>query len=214
MLNQMLEEIIHQELTAAELPFASIEKQRLFYLCKEWLELEKQRPPFSVVAQETARYVEISGLSLKLTIDRIDQLADGAQLLIDYKTGVTQIQVWFNERLQQPQLPLYALDIDGQNNFSAVAFAQLKTGELRFKGLHSENMESDLPQGVISIDAYKDFTAPKTWSGLLSYWQKILTQLAADFSQGAAAVNPAEFAKTCQQCDLQPLCRIHSRKSL
>ena len=77
----------------------------------EWLALEKKRPPFQVIEQETERSLELSGLRLRLKIDRIDQLEDGGQLLIDYKTGMTSIQDWLTERLRQPQLPLYALNM-------------------------------------------------------------------------------------------------------
>jgi hypothetical protein len=39
----------------------------------------------------------------------------------------------------------------------------------------------------------------------------VLARLATEFAAGAAAVDPISPQKTCRNCDLQPLCRIHER---
>ena len=64
--------------------FAEIEKQRLVRLARAWLEQEKLRASFSVVATEDKRRVEIGGLVLTTRLDRVDQLADGQRIVIDY----------------------------------------------------------------------------------------------------------------------------------
>jgi len=212
LIHQTVDQVIGEELTEPESPFAQVEKNRLIELITAWLALEKQRPPFTVIAQETEHCLELAGLRLNLQIDRIDQLSNGQLLLIDYKTGLTQPQAWLTDRLQQPQLPLYAITLTADPNHSvaAAAFAQIRTGKLGFKGLHSESLSSEeyFPPGVISIDAHSDLTPPRTWNDLLTHWREKLQQLAVDFSQGVATVDPADQGAPCQNCDLQVLCRI------
>ncbi len=89
--------------------FLSIERERSINLINDWLNIEKIRPPFTLVAQETQLSIDLSGLKLQLKIDRIDRLNDGSIMLIDYKTGLTHLKSWFGDRPQQPQLPLYAV---------------------------------------------------------------------------------------------------------
>ncbi len=216
LLINLVNTVIHEQLAQPESPFAQIEQNRLIALLNEWLTLEKQRPPFQVIEQEAERCIELAGLTLNLKIDRIDQLDNGSQLLIDYKTGLSDIQNWLGERLQQPQLPLYALDSDHRNNFSGVAFAQLRTGELSFKGLHAEyfDTKSTYPDGMMSIASYKKAQeAPKTWTDLLTYWNRVLQKLGADFHAGYAATDPAENGRPCRTCHLQSLCRIYDQQN-
>lgn len=215
-LENIVDRVIQDSLPEAESVFAQIERNRLVAITRDWLALEKKRPPFSVVEQETERLLDLSGLRLHLKIDRIDQLSNGSHLLIDYKTGRTDIKTWLDERLQQPQLPLYALDPDHYNDFSGVAFAQLHIGELKFKGLHDESLdtESFFPAGMISIDTYKDLSAPRSWPELLTHWREVLAKLSVDFQAGYAAVDPADEGAPCKTCDLQMLCRINSMRTV
>jgi hypothetical protein len=46
------------------------------------------------------------------------------------------------------------------------------------------------------------------WAELLDRWRSQLEGLGAEFVGGEAAVIPADPKKTCQYCDLFPLCRI------
>ncbi len=194
--------------------FLSIERERTINLINDWLNIEKIRPPFTLVAQETQLSIDLSGLKLQLKIDRIDRLGDGSLMLIDYKTGLTHLKNWFGDRPQQPQLPLYAVYSWENQEFSAIAFAQLRAGQLTFNGLHVESADSELfPQGLKSIDAYKDFEAPKNWQDLLFHWRQVLTKLATEFTSGYARIDPAEQGLPCQTCELQTLCRINNVSS-
>src|SRR5690606_14489700 len=82
--------------------YCSLEQERLARLLHAWLEQEKTRPPFTVVAIEEQRTVNFAGLILQLRIDRIDQLDSGECLLIDYKTGSPKIKSWLGERPDEP----------------------------------------------------------------------------------------------------------------
>lgn len=116
--------------------FAELEKHRLIRLAGEWLEVERKRPPFEVVHVEEKRALSIGGLSFNGRIDRMDKLVGGenagSHALIDYKTGRATPNSWLGERPDEPQLPLYA--VTAKEEVSAVAFAKLKRGGMKFSG--------------------------------------------------------------------------------
>jgi len=180
--------------------FAELEKQRLMRLALEWLDVERSRAEFEVVQIEQKRTIEIGALSFNGRIDRMDRLADGTHAIIDYKTGSRATpNDWMGERPDEPQLPLYA--VSATENLSAVAFAKLRTGDMKFAGL-------SLQEGAIP-----GVKPAKSWSGLLQYWKTELERLAAGYAEGAAGVDPKKGLATCRNCDLQPLCRVHERLS-
>jgi probable DNA repair protein len=180
--------------------FAELEKKRLEKLAREWLEVEKERPAFEVVAIEEKRGLEIGGLAFSGRIDRMDRLADGTYALIDYKTGAQLTpRMWMDERPDEPQLPLYA--VSAGEKVKAVAFARLKTGAMRYMGY------------AAAKEALPGLTHYPTWDELLQGWKTELEELAAGYAQGAAQVDPKRGLATCRYCDLKPLCRVHERLS-
>ena len=180
-------------------PFAALEKQRLIRLARDWLEVERGREPFEVVQIERKKTIEIGGLALSGRIDRMDRLADGTHAIIDYKTGRATRSSWMGDRPDEPQLPLYV--VSAQEDVTAVAFATLRAGEMKFSGYALKDKE--IP-GV---------QAAKSWSGLVATWKRDLEKLASGFAAGEARVDPKKGNATCRQCDLQPLCRVHERLS-
>ncbi len=180
-----------------EEPFAALERARLAKIAREWLEVERGRDPFSVVATEAPRMLRAGGLEFTGRIDRMDRLASGGHALIDYKTGWTSRRDWLGERPEEPQLPLYA--VNAAEDIAAIAFAKLKAGELRFSGYARE-------KGLLpGVDLYRD------WDGLVAGWRRELDALGAGFAAGNARVDPKRGLQTCRGCDLQPLCRVHER---
>ena len=97
---------------------------------RKWLDAERQREPFEVEQLEhgtqTARY---AGLEYAVRIDRVDRLADGTRVLIDYKTGLATAD-WRGERPDNPQLPIYALL--RPDALVAVAYGRVNAGECSF----------------------------------------------------------------------------------
>lgn len=182
---------------AIEGRFAELEKQRLIRLAGDWLEVERERAPFEVIQVEEKKTLDIGGLSFNGRIDRLDKLEDGSHALIDYKTGRATPQSWLGVRPDEPQLPLYA--VSAQENVSAVAFARLQPGAMKFAGFSMQ--EKEIP-GV---------KAAKSWSGLIHSWKTELESLASGFAGGDARVDPKNGFATCRYCDLQPLCRVHER---
>src|SRR5712664_3798915 len=65
------------------------ERERMAGVLRKWLDIERQREPFEVEQLELGRQAaRHAGLEFSVRIDRVDRLADGARVLIDYKTGV------------------------------------------------------------------------------------------------------------------------------
>jgi probable DNA repair protein len=184
--------------SALEGRFAELERARLARLAAEWLEVEKARKDFEVAFVEHSRALEIAGLELSSRIDRMDRLADGGYALIDYKTGnrVTP-KDWEPPRPDDPQLPLYAAA--APEALSAVAFAKVRRGAMRFSGFCRH--EKTVP----GLKLYRD------WPALLSGWRKEVDALGAAFAAGEAAVDPKRDLETCLRCDLQTLCRVYEK---
>jgi ATP-dependent helicase/nuclease subunit B len=78
------------------IPATTTHRQRLaaleVELCTQWimslLYLEAERLPFRVHRAEQIESYELAGMTIRIQLDRIDELTDGGMLLIDYKTGV------------------------------------------------------------------------------------------------------------------------------
>ena len=179
--------------------FTKIEHQRLVRLTLEWLHEEKKRSDFRVIAIEDKRSIEIGGLVLTTRLDRVDKLNDEQLIIIDYKTGARDpsVDTMRGERPDEPQLPLYL--VASQPDATAVVFAQVKTGKMKFKALARDR---DLLPGV---------KADPDWEQLVVSWRIDLTRIAESFSGGDAEVNPKKYPDTCRNCDLQSFCRIYER---
>ncbi len=188
--------------------FAQIEQWRLLRLVREWLDEEKKRSPFTVIATEEKRAIQIGELVLNARLDRVDELADGQHIVIDYKTRKQSVLTMLGERLDEPQLPLYLVMTEAQQQAAGVAFAAVKRGEMGFSAIIRD---PDMLPGVkvfSQINACKQFDS---WEGLIATWQQNLTELAEGFCNGDARVDPKNFPATCEHCDMQLFCRIHER---
>jgi probable DNA repair protein len=174
-----------------------LEKRRLQRLLAEWLDIEKSRSEFSVTATESERLIAIGGLQIKTRADRVDALPDGREIILDYKTGQLKSGVWQGERPDEPQLPLYCAT--GDKPLAGAAFAMIRTGELRFRGLTASDVK--LPSLTkMSIDPAIPFERQ------LLEWRRVLERLAEDFRAGKAEVDPK--AGACDNCGVRAFCRI------
>jgi ATP-dependent helicase/nuclease subunit B len=189
--------------------YLSLEKQRLLKLLQEWIALEKERSPFIVATNEKSTTLTIGNLPLTIRIDRIDELANGEKLIIDYKTGKNNdINSWFSDRPEEPQLPLYAL-LDPDNTIG-ISFAQISPGEICFKGVSRYALDI---KGIKILSDIKK-TVALSWGEQIKQWHTHLTSLSNDFYHGDARVNPKEPSQTCTWCALKPLCRINEEQRL
>lgn len=184
--------------------FSYIEKNRLKNLLERWLAFEKQRPAFTIASIEQQVKFVFDHLTLSLRVDRIDQLADGSLIIIDYKTGTISSNDWFGERLNEPQLPIYCISHEAP--IKAIIFIQLRSHGYKIDGISA--YETGIP-GVKSIQYLKEDHLPKTWDDLLIYWRQHLFNLSQQFLQGHAIINPKDGKKTCNYCDFKTLCRYN-----
>jgi ATP-dependent helicase/nuclease subunit B len=175
-----------------------------------------------VLQTESRQYLQLGELKLSLQVDRIDQLANGSQLIIDYKTSkLNAIEHWLGARPPQPQLPLYCLTLNQLNSAAAqitgIAFATVHPTKMTFKGLYDETVHDHREPfpGAIATNTIKDLITPPHaiqthWQQLIITWRQTLTRLSDDFCNGYAAVDPAH-PTTCHTCQLQALCRVRSQ---
>jgi ATP-dependent helicase/nuclease subunit B len=180
----------------------SLEKKCLIRLLNSWLEIEKNRPAFQVMATEKTVETILGSLKIKLRIDRIDRLASGNLLLIDYKTGkkLPTIFDWFGKRPKNLQLPLYCVAFNDAGGF---AFAQINIESIKFKNISLE----ELAFGIKAIDE-NNFKNTISWNELIIYWRKILNDLAKDFVSGYVRPEPLS-PQVCKQCEFGIICRYN-----
>lgn len=184
-----------------------LEQRRTERALARWLDVERQREAFTVEAHEHPITLVLAGLTLTGTIDRLDRLADGTVMLIDYKTGQASKGNWFPEkRIADPQLPAYAVSMDPRPG--AIAFARIRPEALKFDGL--ANGDAGTPGVGALADERSRFKAIDSWNDLLTDWQTHLEALARDFTAGKAAVDPRK-PDECNRCHLHALCRIRER---
>jgi len=181
--------------------FAEVEKARLARLARAWLEMEREArgDDFTVASVEDKRSLVIGPLTLRGKLDRVDQLEDGRRIVIDYKSSAESASAWSGERPDAPQLPLYL--VATEPDAVAIAFAQVKAGEMKFAALAADETLLPVWKSLPDIG----------WDAQVAAWREVLTRLAAQFAAGEAAVQPKNPRTTCRNCDLQPLCRIHER---
>jgi probable DNA repair protein len=183
--------------------FAALEVERLQDLLLEWLELEKERPPFRVQSCEKRQRTPLAGLWLRTVADRIDRLEQGGIAVIDYKTGDHKVREWFQERPGEPQIPLYCLA--SEEPVLAAAVARVSTGGCRFQGVTAP--EARLPWAR-TVPRSQEESEADTWDRLLADWRERLLALAGEVRRGYSPAAPRNGIHTCRDCGVAPLCRI------
>jgi len=171
-------------------------------------DLALETAPFAVIGIEKGLALDVHGLTISLRLDRVDALDGGGVAIVDYKTGLTSSpEVWFEPRPRAPQLGLYALAQRAATpgeRVRAVAYTQLKAGELAVRGLAAD----DGAWPGLPLPAGLRRTAIADWNAALTYWANALDALGTEIVAGLATVTPRDPRMTCKHCGLQPFCRI------
>jgi len=202
--SQVIEEAARKAPTLFTERYTALELERLQQMCEQWLALEAERAPFSVIETEKADEVEIGGLRMSVRVDRVDQLVNGEQMVIDYKTGTSaSVAKWFDPRPEEPQLPLYC--VARNQPVSALAFAQVNVRDYKYIGLSDE---LDVVKGIGPFSKSKYNIGKPDWQALIEEWRQVLERLAQAFLAGVADVDPKKYPTTCEYCELGALCRI------
>jgi ATP-dependent helicase/nuclease subunit B len=174
------------------------ERERMIGVLGKWLDVERQREPFEVEQLERGSDVaRHAGLDFQVRIDRVDRLADGARVLIDYKTGLATAD-WRGDRPDNPQLPIYALLRPAA--LVAVAYGRVNAAECAFIA------ETDRPAVFKPRGQRSSLEGAASLAALIPIWSARIESLAADFAAGRAAVAPT--LKACRTCSLHGLCRV------
>jgi hypothetical protein len=110
------------------------------------------------------------------------------------------------------QLPLYAgFGIDRESEpLGGLVFAKVRAGQHGFAGRVLDAKSLLLPGlGSQSALVKKPFTVEE-----LIDWREYIEQMAMNFIQGRAEVNPREYPATCEHCGLEALCRVRENHAL
>lgn len=174
------------------------EGERAVQLLQQLIAWELTREPFEAMALEWPQPYAIAGATLQLRLDRVDRLADGRLIVIDYKSGAVESFDALAERPTLPQLPAYAMAAGDQT--AAVLALYLGRHGLKLRGIADRRERlaglRPLPEGE------------GDWPALLQRWREQLWALVQEFLSGHAAVQPQPGA--CEICHLQAFCRIEA----
>lgn len=194
--------------------FLQLETERLSKLALGWLlTVDADRPTgFSVTACEQENILNIEGIQIKLIVDRIDTLDDGRLVVIDYKTSLNpDYKNWADERLTEPQLPIYAAFVLQDADVAAVCFGQVRSHEHRFIGTAAGEKLLPRVKAFNTDDKTFDAATFPHWQSLLSHWHNSIAATARELKDGDAAII-VEDEKYLAYCDVAPLLRLAERQ--
>ncbi len=185
-----------------------LEHERLYKLIGAWLQHEKERDvAFNIIDCEAEKKVHICGIEITLKIDRIQQLENGGLEFIDYKTGQEpKMSSWDENRITEPQLPIYAAFGGEDSKITSVQFAWVKIADHAFIGVSTDNFEAEADKRKPKF--LQQFT---DWQSLLSHWKSSIEAIAQEIKMGEAAVKFSN-ENDLMYCEVLPLLRLPERQ--
>lgn len=191
-----------------------LEVHRCQSLLLEWLELEADRPIFSVHATEQSFELTLKTVRFSIRVDRVDELACSAEdasriLLIDYKTGATPISALQRHPLIEPQLPIYTQI--SELEASAVCLAQLKPNACEFVGIGEDQTQI---KGIQAPSSLKRYDLPNEWSEVLEWWQEDLHRSVTGITEGKAVNVTANSTYESRYSYLSAIIRAEQQEEL
>ena len=182
------------------------ECRRAARLIRRLCELERTRQPFSVEGAESHTVLTLGGATLRMRVDRVDQLESGGRVILDYKSGLRMAADWYGERPTHPQLLAYSEALGEQ--VVALATVSVTARQVRFDGLARD---ANLLPKVKAVQTTAGRAAAQAWRERQLAWRATLERLIAGFLAGDASVDPLPGA--CSYCQVIDICRIGERVS-
>jgi ATP-dependent helicase/nuclease subunit B len=167
-----------------------IEESRLRILVAELVKFDCAREPFQVESTEASVEVSVGPLLLKLRQDRVDRVATGARLVIDYKTGAKfSLNRWRGARPTEPQLPLYAVT----SHVDGIAIYGLNGEQVEVYGVAATGVGLDFLKGPEAVVDEK----PAEWEHAVAAWRDAFERLADEYAGGDIRIdrNDAKLAE-------------------
>ncbi|HKX56609.1 MAG TPA: PD-(D/E)XK nuclease family protein, partial [Xanthomonadales bacterium] len=194
------------------------EQKRLTRVLQDWLETERMRPPFRVIALEQELATELLGHPIQLRLDRADELApvgdaathdapENPVLIIDYKSGKSDLGPWSKDRLGEVQLPLYACSWQGAGTVTGLALARVKYGDIDVQGVVAD---PDAAFGRVKTFGKSGAAIHKRfadWTEALQSWRESIEQIAGEYIRGEAG-NCNFDPNNYDVAELTPLLRL------
>jgi len=180
-------EALRGEYADARLMPAALEAEgvRLERLLNTWLSQDRVKPGGRPLKLEWQSRLSFAGFEFGVRIDRLDRVGDDGVFILDYKSGSVKSPAWGSERLEEVQLPLYAVALAGAGEWrpAGVALLQLKPGEIKAFGLTGDSRAAC--PGV-QVTGERGTLAGRfdDWDGALDFWRCELEKLAEEIHNG------------------------------
>jgi len=167
---------------AVLLQLFQLEQRRVSQLLHGVVSLDRDRGQFTVEEVEGMLEVEISGLRLRLRIDRIDRAEDGDLLILDYKTGTRRRFIAAGGEPRDMQLVVYAMGV------------KEPVGGLGLFNIDSRSIDID--------GAGRSFTPALDWDETLARWKKEVVVAAAELQRGDVRINARQNTQSARPLSL------------
>ncbi|AOB38463.1 hypothetical protein FYA99_14870 [Bordetella parapertussis] len=209
LVEQAIGEAARTELAGYPAALRELECARATAVLANWFDSEAQRQPFEVAQIEQEHSWQRGALALKVRLDRMDRLADGRALIVDYKTGAAPGRPesdWARARPVNLQLPFYASVLaDGADTeVAGLMLAQIHARQVSAQGLAADDLGIE---GVTPVEQSKAFEG-QPWPRILQRWRAAVEMLADEYANGYAA-NVALRQDDLKFCDAMPFLRLH-----
>lgn len=211
LLKQCVDEAARVELSAYSPALRELECARACAVLISWFDLEAQRAPFTVEHVEKTLTWTRGLLSLKVRLDRMDRLADGRAVIVDYKTGSAASRPesdWSRARPVNVQLPFYTAVL-AQEDSPAHSVAALVLAQVHAKHVGAQGLaDNELGLEGVKLASESQFFEGLSWNDIVRNWRDAIEGLADEFMNGVAN-NRAYRRDDLKFCDALPFLRLH-----
>ncbi|MBT8085394.1 MAG: PD-(D/E)XK nuclease family protein, partial [Woeseia sp.] len=161
-----------------------LEKRRLIPLLDAFLQAECQRDDFEIAGVESQAKLAYGPVELRLRIDRLDRLSDGALLITDYKAS--DAKSFLDTKRGTPkqlQLSVYARALEN-DSVGGLQLIYLSSREITYRG-----EGGSIPLGKADAG---------NWSELLETWCAEVDVLLQRFAAGETGLNAVQEIKNAR----------------